>query len=230
MYVGFWWKQRGVTVFKPAAPPRFQALARAAQKRHCARYRRLSNAGKAHCQVTTAVVRELETRPSTTITYRSSSLTSANCSPHAQQYRRSPPQRPPERHPGTVPGDAPAAQPTRRHLPSDAMRQPPPGRPRRQAELHRIERGRGRGRTIPLPPAPPLSAHRTRSRPTRPRAGRHVERYLLSRLGEAAVAFRKRAEHERNQIGKGLGLSAGYPIDRGVVAQRLVEPGRIWFL
>ncbi len=42
-----------------SAPPRIQALAWAAQKRLCARYRRLSNAGKAHCQVTTAVAREL---------------------------------------------------------------------------------------------------------------------------------------------------------------------------
>ena len=42
-----------------AAPPRVQALAWAAQKRLCARHRQLSNAGKAHCQVTTAVAREL---------------------------------------------------------------------------------------------------------------------------------------------------------------------------
>ena len=42
-----------------AAPPRVQALAWAAQKRLCARYQRLSNAGKPHCQVTTAVAREL---------------------------------------------------------------------------------------------------------------------------------------------------------------------------
>lgn len=42
-----------------SAPPRVQTLAWAAQKRLCARYRRLSNAGKAHCQVTTAVAREL---------------------------------------------------------------------------------------------------------------------------------------------------------------------------
>ena len=42
-----------------SAPPRVQALAWAAQKRLCARHRRLSNAGKAHCQVTTAVAREL---------------------------------------------------------------------------------------------------------------------------------------------------------------------------
>ncbi len=42
-----------------AAPPRVQALAWAAQKRLCARYRRLSDAGKPHCQVTTAVAREL---------------------------------------------------------------------------------------------------------------------------------------------------------------------------
>ncbi len=42
-----------------SAPPRVQALAWAAQKRLCGRYRRLSHAGKAHCQVTTAVAREL---------------------------------------------------------------------------------------------------------------------------------------------------------------------------
>ena len=42
-----------------AAPPRVQALAWAVQKRLCARYQRLSTAGKAHCQVTTAVAREL---------------------------------------------------------------------------------------------------------------------------------------------------------------------------
>ena len=41
------------------APPRVQALAWAAQKRLCGRYRLLSNAGKAQCQVTTAVAREL---------------------------------------------------------------------------------------------------------------------------------------------------------------------------
>lgn len=40
-------------------PARVQALAWAAQKRLCGRYRRLSHAGKAHCQVTTAVAREL---------------------------------------------------------------------------------------------------------------------------------------------------------------------------
>ena len=42
-----------------SAPPRVQDLAWAAQKRLCGRYRRLSCAGKAHCQVTTAVAREL---------------------------------------------------------------------------------------------------------------------------------------------------------------------------
>ena len=42
-----------------AAPPWVQALAGAAQKRLYPRFRRLSNAGKAHCQVTTAVAREL---------------------------------------------------------------------------------------------------------------------------------------------------------------------------
>ena len=42
-----------------AAPLRVQALAWAAQKRHCARYGLLSNAGMPHCQVTTAVAREL---------------------------------------------------------------------------------------------------------------------------------------------------------------------------
>ncbi|MDD9996657.1 MAG: hypothetical protein OXQ89_02810 [Rhodospirillaceae bacterium] len=41
------------------APPRVQDLAWAAQKRLCGRYRRLSHAGKAYCQVTTAVAREL---------------------------------------------------------------------------------------------------------------------------------------------------------------------------
>ena len=42
-----------------AAPPRVQALAWAAQKRLCARYRHLYLAGKPKCQVTTAVAREL---------------------------------------------------------------------------------------------------------------------------------------------------------------------------
>ena len=42
-----------------AAPPRVQAIAWAAQKRLCARYRHLFHAGKAKRQVTTAVAREL---------------------------------------------------------------------------------------------------------------------------------------------------------------------------
>ena len=42
-----------------AAPPGVQALAWGAQKRLCARYRHLFHAGKAKCQVTTAVAREL---------------------------------------------------------------------------------------------------------------------------------------------------------------------------
>ena len=42
-----------------AAPPAVQAIAWAAQKRLCARYWRLYHAGKAKCQVTTAVAREL---------------------------------------------------------------------------------------------------------------------------------------------------------------------------
>ena len=41
------------------APPAVQAMAWAAQKRLCARYRHLFHAGKAKCQVTTAVAREL---------------------------------------------------------------------------------------------------------------------------------------------------------------------------
>ncbi len=42
-----------------AAPPAVQALAWAAQKRLCTRYRHLDYAGKAKCKVTTAVAREL---------------------------------------------------------------------------------------------------------------------------------------------------------------------------
>ncbi len=46
-----------------APPPRggggVQAIARAAQKRLCTRYGKLCNAGKAKCQVTTAIAREL---------------------------------------------------------------------------------------------------------------------------------------------------------------------------
>ena len=42
-----------------AAPPAVQAIAWAAQKRLCARYWHLHHAGKAKCQVTTAVAREL---------------------------------------------------------------------------------------------------------------------------------------------------------------------------
>ena len=42
-----------------SAPHQVQDLAWAAQKRLCGRYRRLACAGKAHCQVTTAVAREL---------------------------------------------------------------------------------------------------------------------------------------------------------------------------
>ena len=42
-----------------AAPPAIQAIAWAAQKRLCARYWHLYHAGKAKCQVTTAVAREL---------------------------------------------------------------------------------------------------------------------------------------------------------------------------
>ena len=42
-----------------AAPPRVQALAWAARKRPCARYRHLCQAGKPKCQATTAVAREL---------------------------------------------------------------------------------------------------------------------------------------------------------------------------
>ena len=42
-----------------AAPPAVQAMAWAAQKRLCARYRHLFHAGKVKCQVTTAVAREL---------------------------------------------------------------------------------------------------------------------------------------------------------------------------
>ena len=42
-----------------AAPPAVQAIAWAAQKRLCARYWHLYHAGKAKCQVTTAVAREL---------------------------------------------------------------------------------------------------------------------------------------------------------------------------
>ncbi len=42
-----------------AAPPPVQALAWAAQKRLCARYRHLDRAGKAKCKVTVAVAREL---------------------------------------------------------------------------------------------------------------------------------------------------------------------------
>ena len=41
------------------APPAAQAIAWAAQKRLCARYRHLYQAGKAKGQVTTAVAREL---------------------------------------------------------------------------------------------------------------------------------------------------------------------------
>ena len=46
-----------------AAPPAVQAIAWAAQKRLCARYRHLYHAGKAMCVVTTAVARELAQRP-----------------------------------------------------------------------------------------------------------------------------------------------------------------------
>ena len=42
-----------------AAPPAVQAIAWAAQKRLCGRYRHLYHTGKAKCQVTTAVAREL---------------------------------------------------------------------------------------------------------------------------------------------------------------------------
>ena len=49
-----------------AAPPRVQAIAWAAQKRLCARYRHLFHAGKAKRQVTTAVACELAGRPHTT--------------------------------------------------------------------------------------------------------------------------------------------------------------------
>ena len=42
-----------------SAPPRVQALAWAAQKRLCGRYRRLASTGKPACKVTTAVAREL---------------------------------------------------------------------------------------------------------------------------------------------------------------------------
>jgi len=42
-----------------AASPKVQAIAWAAQKRLCARYRHLYHTGKAKCQVTTAVAREL---------------------------------------------------------------------------------------------------------------------------------------------------------------------------
>jgi len=42
-----------------AAPPAAQAIAWAAQKRLCGRYRHLYHAGKAKCQITTAVAREL---------------------------------------------------------------------------------------------------------------------------------------------------------------------------
>ena len=42
-----------------AAPPAAQAIAWAAQKRLCGRYRHLYHAGKAKCQIATAVAREL---------------------------------------------------------------------------------------------------------------------------------------------------------------------------
>ena len=52
-------KTRHLRCKASAAPPAVQAIAWAAQKRLCARYRHLYSAGKAKCVVTTAVAREL---------------------------------------------------------------------------------------------------------------------------------------------------------------------------
>ena len=52
-------KTRHLRCKAQAAPPAVQAMAWAAQKRLCARYRHLYHAGKAKCVVTTAVAREL---------------------------------------------------------------------------------------------------------------------------------------------------------------------------
>ena len=52
-------KTRHLRYKAQAAPPAVQAMAWAAQKRLCARYRHLYHAGKAKCVVTTAVAREL---------------------------------------------------------------------------------------------------------------------------------------------------------------------------
>ena len=54
---------------------------------------------------------------------------------------------------------------------------------------------------------------------------RCFELQLLSRLGEAAIAFQKRAEHERNQVRDGFNLSVFRTVDRRVVAQCLIEIG-----
>ena len=52
-------KTRHLRYKASAAPPAVQAIAWAAQKRLCTRYRHLYSAGKAKCVVTTAVAREL---------------------------------------------------------------------------------------------------------------------------------------------------------------------------
>ena len=52
-------KTRHLRCKASTAPPAVQTMAWAAQKRLCARYRHLFHAGKAKCQVTTAVAREL---------------------------------------------------------------------------------------------------------------------------------------------------------------------------
>ena len=52
-------KTRHLRCKASAAPPAVQAIAWAAQKRLCTRYRHLYSAGKAKCVVTTAVAREL---------------------------------------------------------------------------------------------------------------------------------------------------------------------------
>ncbi len=46
---------------------------------------------------------------------------------------------------------------------------------------------------------------------------------LLARSGEDAVAFQKSRQHERNQVDHGFRLAIGCPIDRGIIAERLIE-------
>lgn len=69
---------------------------------------------------------------------------------------------------------------------------------------------------VPLPTDVPCAGARVRS---------WIERRFLPHLGEPLVAVEEGLQHEGHQLGHGLRLAVGRPIEAGILAKRLVQRG-----